>query len=108
VAGDIDRPFKGAQNMALSKKEPAQAIDAAAIWIDLQAEKEINEQNIEHIADLEQRIKDMQIAIYEFKKLLEMSRSDLAAESADRSIKTTKKATAQDILRSLYETIFWK
>jgi hypothetical protein len=37
-----------------------------------------------------------------------MSRSDLVAESADRGIKTTKKATAQDILRSLYETIFWK
>jgi hypothetical protein len=108
VAGDIDRPFKGAQNMALSKKEPAQAIDAAAIWIDLQAEKEINMQNAEHIAALEQRFEDIQVAIYEFKKLLEMSRADLVAEAADRSVKVAKKATVQDILRLLYETILWK
>ena len=94
--------------MALSKKEPAQAIDAAAIWNDLQAEKEINEQNMEHIADLEQRIEDMQIAIYEFKRLLEMSRADLVAEAADRSIEIQKKATAQDILRLIFETILWK
>ncbi len=71
-------------------------------------EPENSDQCAEQVAYLEQQLEDLKIALSEFSSILDMCRTELLAEASNRGLKLAKKATAQDVLRTIFETIFWK